>query len=790
MNRDLNQTNLGCRLSLMGTPAVSIDGEPRPVGSRKGMALLAYLATRVNEPVGRAHLAGLLWGDSPDGQARVNLRQTLSQLRRLFADLPTDPLRTPFDQVVLHADGLDIDVRALLDDTAAAVGEDVLGREFLEGLNIKAPEFNDWLTAMRADLRGRQCRMLERMAEAAAEARDLNRAIGHLSRLLMIDPLNEAGHRRLMRLFVAQGRRDAALAQFEACREVLERELGVQPESETLDLVRAIRDQRRLPSRETEPVDQVPTLTVLVGLQDPDRHRQLAEGFALSGERARAVTPGLVSLAIDEPERAGRLAETILGDEPAARVMIVAGRELESAIVHMGDEDDPAPGQVVLSRAAHQLCRYVVKHQLVPRPASAARDLASHELAGALRPNRFNPGGVVDKPRSLRQPDLSIAVLPFADLSPDGLEMGLGDSLTEEIAARLSRYRGLMVTAPTAAYEIRDRELDRDQAGEILGVKYAINGRVMRIGERLRLSVALIDTGTRRRVFADQYDRPFEDVFALQDDLSASIASRMTRRAELAEMRRAERLPTENMTAFDYYLRGMAAYRRAGISVDNARLAFDLFDQAIKDDPGFARAYAWRICAVSWYAPEYYLGDGPGMAEMREALALDEDDAEVQRIAGALLLYRREFEPAKFHHERAMELNPSDAYLIARASIFWTYTGDPERGLDMIEKAKMLDPFMPAWCVEEHGVALYALDRFEDAVAAFQRINIPTPRSAAYTAAAQMALGDSAAARATLANAPAQPPGLALDRFLSREYFRNPAQMDLLRARLEKAGLR
>ena len=228
----------GAEIRLLGSPAVLRAGKSLAPESRKAMALLAYLAMRADEPTSRDHLAGLLWGDSANDQARANLRQALTQLRRVFRDAGVDPIETRGGQVTLSSAELSIDARLIIDADALPDAARVpLDKEFLEGFTVSEPEFEQWLVAQRERLRARVCELHERAADEAIDAHRADKAVEHLMGALNLDPLQEHLHRRVMQLFAAQGRADAAVAQYERCRAVLVKELGVGPERETKDLL-------------------------------------------------------------------------------------------------------------------------------------------------------------------------------------------------------------------------------------------------------------------------------------------------------------------------------------------------------------------------------------------------------------------------------------------------------------------------------------------------------------------------------------------------------------------------
>lgn len=213
--------------------------------TRKTEALLAFLAV----PAGRFHardkLATLFWGDTPEAQARQSLRQALAALRRTAKDLYPPLLLAQGDAIALNPEAVSVDVGLLEADARAedaAQMEAAVRRyagDFLDGLKVDEPGFEEWRVTERERLRelalATLSRLLRRHGDGDAEA-----AIPVLQRLLAIDPLREDAHRRLMRLFLAQGRRAAALQQYQICVGVLERELAAEPEEETRTLYRAI----------------------------------------------------------------------------------------------------------------------------------------------------------------------------------------------------------------------------------------------------------------------------------------------------------------------------------------------------------------------------------------------------------------------------------------------------------------------------------------------------------------------------------------------------------------------
>jgi tetratricopeptide (TPR) repeat protein len=206
----------------------------------------------------------------------------------------------------------------------------------------------------------------------------------------------------------------------------------------------------------------------------------------------------------------------------------------------------------------------------------------------------------------------------------------------------------------------------------------------------------------------------------------------------------------------------------------------------LKPDPNYAAAYAWRVCATSWL-PEFNLGAAE--QDSRRALELDPCDPEANRLLAVIEMWKDNFDQAKSLTLRAIEMNPTDAYLRARSAGIMTFAGEPLRSLSLLDEAEALDPLLPVWCIEERGVALYALERYQDALEAFGQLVFQTYRSRLYRAAALIALDRPDEAHKLAKEAQAAKPGLTTRSFISKECYRDLEKRQALRGRLEKAGL-
>ncbi|ANY84496.1 hypothetical protein BB934_40605 (plasmid) [Microvirga ossetica] len=380
----------------------------------------------------------------------------------------------------------------------------------------------------------------------------------------------------------------------------------------------------------------------------------------------------------------------------------------------------------------------------------------------------------------------SVAVLPLRVMGGDEEQRFLAEGLTDELIVELARFRRLFVSSRSASFAIADANPDPVKVGNTLGVRYVLEGQVRKIGDQVRINLTLSETDGGSVVWSDKVARPFAELLDLLDSTAAKIAATVFGRMEDASMITARRKQPENMSAFECLLRGIDHHRLGGVLEEHSREAVEWFTRAIELDPNYAAAYAWRVCAAS-DLPEFSFPESE--PDIRRALELDPCDAEANRIASFFELLKSDFDQAAMLMRRAMELNPSDAYIKARCAAVSTFMGEGETSLRLLDEAEALDPLLPVWCIEERGIAYYALGRYEEALEALSKLVFQTFRSRLYRAAAMMALGRPEDASKLVKETIASKPNFTVSRFLFQERYRDPLLCQQLRRRLEDAGL-
>src|SRR5215470_8071580 len=251
-------------LALLGGFRARLDPGPPMLLPAKAQALLAYLAVRPGQAHPRDKLAALLWGGTSEAQARSNLRHALFDIRRAVRGVSPGALVAEAQTIALDPAALDVDVltleRLVADGTAEALerAAALYQGDLLEGLSVNEPPFEEWLLAERERIRELAVEALARLVAHQSESQATERAIRTAIRLLALDPLQEAAHRALMRLYARQGRRGAALRQYQVCVDLMQRELGVEPEPETRQLYQEIlKRPSRQPAKRVASTPQV-----------------------------------------------------------------------------------------------------------------------------------------------------------------------------------------------------------------------------------------------------------------------------------------------------------------------------------------------------------------------------------------------------------------------------------------------------------------------------------------------------------------------------------------------------
>src|SRR5271169_2056131 len=382
------------------------------------------------------------------------------------------------------------------------------------------------------------------------------------------------------------------------------------------------------------------------------------------------------------------------------------------------------PGGVFLSNTVHD--------QVRDRLPFVFEDLGEQQVKNIARPVRVyrvrDAGTAAGKSQSvpaqtaLPLPDKpSIAVLPFQNMSGDPEQEYFADGMVEEIITALSRIRWLFVIARNSSFTYKGKAIDVKQVGRELGVRYVLEGSVRKAGARVRITGQLVDATTGGHIWADHFDGALEDVFDLQDRVTASVVGAIEPRLQRAEIERARRKPTDSLDAYDYFLRGMASFFFTRDSLSEARR---FFQRATELDPNYASPYGMAAWCVHLSKTNGWMLDrereiAEGVRLARQAAAFGKDDPTALWSSGHSLAYLAgEVETGVAHIDRAIALNPNLASAWSSSGWLRIYLGEPEDAIERLERSMRLSPLDPFAYFGCAGMALAHLlaDRYDEAV--------------------------------------------------------------------------
>ncbi len=447
------------------------------------------------------------------------------------------------------------------------------------------------------------------------------------------------------------------------------------------------------------------------------------------------------------------------------------------------------------------ICVSAKVHEEVHRKLELAfEDLGEHALkniAASVRVFRILTGGAAPaaaKPVGARsQAKPSIIVLPFTNMSGAAEQEFFADGLTEDILTDLSRFRDLFVISRNTSFKYKGQAVDVKKVARELGVQYVVEGSVRRAANRVRVTVQLIDAESDRHVWAERYDRDLEDIFAIQDEITSAIVATLPGRMEAAARDRAERKQPENMAAYECVLEAKVLHHRSKRE-DNEK-ARQLIDRAIELDPKYAHAHAWKACITgqAWtysWCEDVAAAEQTIETELAVALALDENDSDVQRVLAAMHLLRNNHDKALYHQDRALSLNPNDDLIVVQQGEILTWLGQPDEGVPWIQKAMRLNPFHPPRFWNHLGRAYFVARRYAEAAEAFKRIAAPDQFHHAFLAACYAQLGDTAAADVQVREILSRNPGFSWSTTLVPVlHYKRDSDLAHHRDSLIKAGL-
>jgi TolB-like protein len=315
----------------------------------------------------------------------------------------------------------------------------------------------------------------------------------------------------------------------------------------------------------------------------------------------------------------------------------------------------------------------------------------------------------------------AIAVLAFQDMSAAGDQEYFGDGIAEDIITGLSRHNAFFVIARNSSFTYKGKPVDVKQVAGELGVRYVLEGSVRKSGTRMRITGQLIDATTGAHVWAERYDRELDDIFAVQDEITASIVGVVAPQLIGAEMRRARRKDTASMDAWDCVMR--ANWHALSLTVEDSDKAKAFAKQAITLDPTIARARVvhamcdiWDVLFARNETPGQSLAEAHDLA--RRAVELDARDAEAHTILGVVALFMRRYDESYRRLETALGINPNLASAYMWGGGYFALSGESDKAHEFLNESLRLSPRDPAsyWTFAFFALADFAGKRYDDAI--------------------------------------------------------------------------
>lgn len=646
------------RLRLLGRFSATSDGEPAAplkISSRKGIALVAYLALHPEHSVSRERLATLLWGDRPDRQARLNLRQVILALRKNFTLASHELIALDGDMVALHMDRVSVDALEFQKLSRSSQPTDLeraaslYGGAFLSELDVETDEFDDWLQGTRMRFEAEAARILGRCATLRDEAGDGVGAIDAAERRAALDLMREEWQQHLLALYARHRSAEVALAHARSFVALLRKELDVDPEPATSKLIEDIRR----------------------GAIRPVRPEPSSQPINEQGEEIPE-PPAPTATAI--------VAATVPSQSLAPQAAVVA----------------PAHQAAPLWRGGAEALWFVVPVSLLfagglflgnSHLTSVRGELAPAEIAGVASA-WLDPAPVV--------------VLPFE--AADEKSAAIAELVSDSVTDQLSRVPNLRVISRLTSHQYWQASRDIVEVGSRLNVRYAVHGSVKAAPDKWHVNVELIDVASRLQVWSDQFEQEADD----QAEAVSAIANRLGRALQVGVIKyqaeRGNNLPSAQPGVERLVAQGWNLLVTKSDAAGLAQAEAD-FSEAIRRDPdrvgaqlGLAAHHVVMLAQLMKPEREPYLGEAETL--LARVLERRPGSSPAHYYLALAKILRGDPNAALDALQTSVKLNPSFAPGYALMGRVLTMLGRNEEALESIQHARGLsprDPSLPWW---------------------------------------------------------------------------------------------
>ena len=422
-------------------------------------------------------------------------------------------------------------------------------------------------------------------------------------------------------------------------------------------------------------------------------------------------------------------------------------------------------------------------------------DAGEQTLKNIAEPLRiYRTGGERGRGPAARQAPLpespAVAVLPFVNMSGDPDQEYFSDGITEDIITELSRFRSLQVIARNSAFSFKGKAAKVQEIARQLSVGYVVEGSIRKAGARIRVTAQLIEAAGGTNLWAERYERPAEEIFAIQDEVVRTVAATLAGRVQAARAEGLRRRPTASLSAYECVLRGNA------LPIDDPAskaVARQLFEKAVTLDPHYALAHAQLAISHAYWWQVDMSGANEDLDRAFElamrAVSLDPQEIVCHSALAYVQLCRQRPDEAEFNAREALALNPNRPNGLATLGFILARVGQADDAVALISDAMRLDPHHPTWYWMELGVAHFVARRYAEAVAAMRHRATRVYFWQTYLAASHAQLGEEDAMRNAAAEIMRLRPDFSVTVYTPYELFKLDADREHLASSLRKAGL-
>jgi adenylate cyclase len=359
-----------------------------------------------------------------------------------------------------------------------------------------------------------------------------------------------------------------------------------------------------------------------------------------------------------------------------------------------------SPGQILVSRAINE--QVVSRIQAISQAAGKKKlknisdEFEVFSICTEKTTNLGVPTKSSEEQHEIKSQKPMIAILPFKNLNANEDSTFLIDGIFEDILTELSMVRQVSIVSRQSSMNFSESDANLDQFLSQFGVNFLIQGSIRSAGPRVRINVSLVASDTQEILWSKKFDRTLDDIFEVQDEIVRSVINEILGEIEVASLNRAKRKPTENMSSYEFLLKGKEGHH--ALTAEANANALKMFDAAIEADPDNAQAYAWKACTLGQAMVRGYV-DKPMQEIMPEfsklmssALSIDPNDFECHRLQCAVNTMMGDMKAAFEHGKKAYDANPNDPRILQQYGEVLLKTGKTEEGCDLTLLALEYDP--------------------------------------------------------------------------------------------------